>query len=178
VLPLLLPFSTLHICRSILLLLLIMRKWKYRNVVASCGIICTSVPQKYVAWRTGSVIRMRWYLKCSLLVNKDTRLMIYTICFDIAIYVLSFQKMTLNKDWSFTCIVRKRFAASDAARPMCLGSSSRTTISPRLSTASSAAAVVASWSFSTVSICRKISVEIPLTYRSKMKSVKNYGIMP
>lgn len=62
-----------------------------------------------------------------------------------------------------TCIAMNFFAASDACLPICRGSMTRTTISPLRSTASRAAAVAASWSFSTVSICLNISVLIPLT---------------
>lgn len=62
-----------------------------------------------------------------------------------------------------TCIAINFFAASEACLPICRGSMTRTTISPLRSTASRAAAVDASWSFSTVSICLKISVLIPLT---------------
>ncbi|OXU21167.1 hypothetical protein TSAR_004444, partial [Trichomalopsis sarcophagae] len=52
---------------------------------------------------------------------------------------------------------------SEACLPICLGSMTLTTISPCFSTASRAAAVEASWSFSTVSNCLKISFVIPLT---------------
>lgn len=101
---------------------------------------------------------------------KESRLKTQATC--IYIYQTIRVFMISLKRSRHTCSVRKRLAASDAVRPMCLGSSNRTTISPRLSTASNAAAVVASWSFSTVSICRKISVEIPLTCINKIKSLK------
>ena len=54
-------------------------------------------------------------------------------------------------------------AVSLASRMNCLESSLRTTISPDFCTVLKASAVLWSYLFSTVSICRKISLEIPLT---------------
>lgn len=63
-------------------------------------------------------------------------------------------------------LARNFWAASIEFRPpIRRGSSIRTIISPRLSTASKAAAVLGSWSFSTASICRKISELMPDTFR-------------
>ena len=53
----------------------------------------------------------------------------------------------------------------------CLESSLRTTISPDFCTVLKASAVLWSYLFSTVSIWRKISLEIPLTCRVKYLSV-------
>jgi len=78
-------------------------------------------------------------------------------------YMLRTNRDLSGTDWSHTCIAINFFAASEACLPICRGSMTRTTISPLRSTASRAAAVEASWSFSTVSICLKISVLIPLT---------------
>ena len=56
------------------------------------------------------------------------------------------------------------FAVSLASRMNCLESSLLTTISPDFWTVLKASAVLWSYLFSTVSIWRKISLEIPLTY--------------
>jgi len=73
--------------------------------------------------------------------------------------------ITPLKLFQVTCIDRNFRTASWAGRENCRGSNMRTSISPLRSTAPSAAAVVASWSFSTDSNCRNISVEIPLTWK-------------
>ena len=62
-------------------------------------------------------------------------------------------------------------AVSLASRMNCLESSLRTTISPDFCTVLKASAVLWSYLFSTVSIWRKISLEIPLTWRGKYLSV-------
>ena len=62
-------------------------------------------------------------------------------------------------------------AVSLASRMNCLESSLRTTISPDFWTVLKASAVLWSYLFSTVSIWRKISLEIPLTCRVKYHSV-------
>ena len=62
-------------------------------------------------------------------------------------------------------------AVSLASRMNCLESSLRTTISPDFWTVLKASAVLWSYLFSTVSICRKISLEIPLTCQENISQL-------
>ena len=73
----------------------------------------------------------------------------------------------------YTCMAMNFFAASVPCLPICLGSMILTTISPCFSTASRAAAVDASWSFSMVSSCLKISFVMPLTCNSDSRSCES-----
>ena len=70
----------------------------------------------------------------------------------------------INWSWRLTFVLTLiLLAVSLASRMNCLESSLRTTISPDFWTVLKASAVLWSYLFSTVSIWRKISLEIPLT---------------
>ena len=77
-----------------------------------------------------------------------------------------------NWSWRLTFVLTLiLLAVSLASRMNCLESSLRTTISPDFCTVLKASAVLWSYLFSTVSICRKISLEIPLTCQENISQL-------
>ena len=78
----------------------------------------------------------------------------------------------IDRSWRLTFVLTFiLLAVSLASRMNCLESSLRTTISPDFCTVLKASAVLWSYRFSTVSICRKISLEIPLTCQENISQL-------